>query len=143
MEVMPKKAVVAAAIALVAVAAVGAYQGWRRSSADEAQTGADGNLLPTTAAVTGARTASALIETTPTLTESQVRDIARQEVRASLRGDSAAASESAATAATTTTPPIGAGATPPPPRVAPAAPVVPPAPTATPDASAASNAPLF
>jgi 2-oxoglutarate dehydrogenase E2 component (dihydrolipoamide succinyltransferase) len=144
MEVMPKKAVVAAAVVLALVAALGAYQGWRRSGADEAQVAADGSLLPTTAAVSGVRQASALVETAPTLSEAQVREIARQEVRASLRGDSSSSSESAPS--TPAAPAAGASAPiggPAPPRVAPAAPVVPAAPAPAAEPAPAANAPLF
>lgn len=146
MEVIPRKAVLAAACALVALAVLGAYQGWRRSAVEEAQTAADGSLLPTTAAVSGAKTASALVETPTTLNDAQIREIARQEVRAALRGDSASSSESAPAKAAAT-PPSGATAataTPTPPR-----PTIGPAPTlqaptpAAPAEPAGQAAPLF
>jgi hypothetical protein len=140
MEPLPRKAVVAAVVVLVLLALLGTYQGWRRSAGDEAQTAADGSPLPVTAAVAGARPASALVEAPPTpLTEAQVRDIARQEIRASLRGDSAGATESAPSASTTnTTTPIGGAPAPRPAQAAPAA-----SPPPVPEPSGAANAPLF
>ncbi len=140
MEAIPKKAVVAAAAVIVALSLLGAYQGWRRSAADDAQTGADGSPLPTTPAVAGARQASALVEAPPVaLTEAQIRDIARQEVRASMRGDASAssapapASSSAASSAPAPAPPRPALPAPAP------VPVPPPAAESPPPASA----PLF
>jgi hypothetical protein len=156
METMPRKAVWAVAVVLVGLAAWGTYQGWKRSAVDEAGTAADGSLLPTVPAVAGARSATALVEPpAPALNEAQIREIARQEVRATLRGDAAASSESApasgsTSSATAPTPTIGPAAAPGtrPAASAPAAPApAAPPPAATPAPSPApsqsSNAPLF
>ena len=79
-----KRAVVLAAVALIALAGYGAYQGWQRSAADADVTASTDGLLPITNAVT-ARNASALVEPAPPiLTEAQIRTIARQEAQAAL-----------------------------------------------------------
>ncbi|HTI68175.1 MAG TPA: hypothetical protein VL460_11580 [Caulobacteraceae bacterium] len=127
MEAVPKKAVWAVAFVLFGLALLGAYQGWRRSTVDDTQTAADGSLLPTTAAVAGVRPAAALVETAQAgLNEAQIREIARQEVRAALRGDTGASNEAAAPAAdapgaATPGPPGAPGA----PRIGPIAPGAP------------------
>lgn len=143
MEAIPKKALMAVAVALAALSVIGVYQGWRRSAVDEAQTGADGSPLPTTPAVAGARQASALVEPPPVaLTEAQVRDIARQEVRASLRGDSAPAGASSPAAGAAGSAPSGAS-TPPAPRPPAPAPIAVPPPPPAAEPAPAPAAPLF
>ncbi len=73
-----------AAVALIALAGYGLYQGLERSAADADVTASTDGLLPTTNVV-AARNASALVEPPPPiLTEAQIRTIARQEVQAAL-----------------------------------------------------------
>jgi hypothetical protein len=140
METVPRKAVVAVAFIMVALAGIGAYQGFHRSSAAEPESGEAG-LPSLTSPVAGAKNASALTEPlAPNLTEAQIRDIARQEVRAALTkpASTPASSEGDDQA------PIGGGK----PLVAPAAPLKPPAlqtpvaPTNAPSGDA-NQAPLF
>jgi hypothetical protein len=142
MEAIPRKLVAAAAVILFGLALLGAYQGWRRSAVDEAQTAADGGLPLTTAAVAGARPASALVEAPPPpLSEAQVREIARQEARAALRSDSSAALEAPppASGAAPAAPGAPRAAAAAPALAPPAAPVVAPPTESPPPASA----PLF
>ena len=73
-------------MALVALAIMGAYQGWRRGAAEADVTAASDGMLPATNSV-AARQALALSEpSAPTLTEAQIRTIARQEAQAAIRG---------------------------------------------------------
>jgi hypothetical protein len=147
METVPNKAVVAAAVVILGLAGLGAYQGWRRSAADETQDA--GALLPAGAPVTGAKAAAPLTEPPPpAMTETQVREIARQEARAVLRGGSGSSADEAPADGGAAAPaaPIGgtasgAAGTRPAPAPAPA-PAPPPVPTPAP-APDTSQAPLF
>jgi hypothetical protein len=145
METVPNKAVVAAAVVILGLAGLGAYQGWRRSAADETQDA--GALLPAGAPVTGAKAAAPLTEPPPpAMTEAQVREIARQEARAVLRGGSGPSVDEAPAEAGASAGPIGGtapGAASARPAPAPApAPAPPPVPTPAP-APDTSQAPLF
>ncbi len=93
-QTMPRKTVWAAGLIILVLAALGGYQGWRRSGSDADQS-ADGGL-PLTAPASNARAASPLAEPSAAgLTEAQVRDIARQEARAALHRPASAADDSA------------------------------------------------
>jgi hypothetical protein len=120
-----------AAAALVALAIVGAYQGWQRSAADADVAGSTDGLLPVTNAVS-ARQASALAEPPPpVLTEAQIRTIARQEAQAALTRPATGPSEPSGPAAPTPSRPS-------------APPVDRPAPTPAPaPAAEGGNPPLF
>jgi len=122
-----KRAVWLAAVALVAVAGYGLYQGWQRGTADaDVAASADG-LLPTTSPV-AAKNASALVEPAPPiLTEAQIRSIARQEAQAALTRPASDAS-APKPAATGSTPPNPTPAPTPTPSPAPATPTAPPPP---------------
>jgi two-component system sensor histidine kinase DesK len=140
---MPKKTVWAAGLIILALAALGTYQGVRRAGTDSDNS--DSGLPTLTAPATNAKVASPLAEPiTPILTEDQVRDIARQEARAALRRsdtaptDTAGASETngetAAGATASAARPAGGNA------IAPAA-SRPAAPVPTPPAPAPAPAP--
>lgn len=82
------KAVWIAGAALALLSVIGAYQGWERSSPD-AELGVAADPLGPTVNALSAKPASALVEPTgPTLTEAQIRSIARQEARAALSAGS-------------------------------------------------------
>lgn len=140
MEAMPKKAVWTVAAALVALALLGTYQGWRRSALDEAQTAADGSLLPVAPAVKGARPAAALVEAPVVFSEAQIREFARQEARAALRGSEPVVSEAAPEA-----PSVGPAAAgqPPAPVAGPARPTPATPPAEAPAEGGTAAAPLF
>jgi len=129
-----RKTLLGVVAALIALSAYGAYQGWRRSAADDVANGSA--ILPTTPAVTGARNASPLVEPPPpALTEADVREIARQEARAALTREQAPATETDQQAAPAPSTPIIPPAAPLTPRPIPA-----PAPANPPSGDAA---PLF
>lgn len=134
MAAVSRRAVWAAGAAIVLLAIVGAYQGWRRSAADADVASSTDGLLPVTNAV-AARQASALLEPpAPALTEAQIRTIARQEAQAALTRP---APEPSAPPAAPATPPPNRSPAPTPPAPAPA-----PTPSSPPPADAA-NPPLF
>ena len=92
METVPPKLVVAVAIILVGLAGVGLYQGIHQRGGGDQDTSEGAGTL--TAPVAGAKAAAALTDPTAQgLTETQVREIARQEARAAL-GKPAAPAES-------------------------------------------------
>ena len=85
MAAVSRRAVWTAGAAIVLMALIGAYRGWRQSAADADVAASSDGLLPVTNAV-AARQASALAEPPPpVLTEAQIRTIARQEAQAALR----------------------------------------------------------
>ena len=136
MAAVSRRAVWAAGAALIALALIGAYQGWRRGTQEADVAASTDGLLPTTNAV-AARQAAPLAEPPPPiLTEAQIRTIARQEAQAAMtRPASTADSEGPSPA-----PPVSRPA----PAPAPERPIANPPPVAipapTPDAS---NAPLY
>ena len=80
---LPRQAVWAAAAAIGVVALWGAYQGWSSTNIDDGPGGPVAGLTP--GAPLSARQATALMENAGSLSEAQIRAIARQEVQAVLR----------------------------------------------------------
>lgn len=115
-----KRAVAAASVALLIAALFGAYRGFRGATTEADVAAASEGLMPTASAL-AARQASPLAEpTAATLTEAQIRVIARQEAQAALNaGNAPPASDPAANAAAAAETPAPAPA-----------PVAPPAPAA-------------
>jgi hypothetical protein len=84
---LPRQAVWVAALAVLALALVGAYEGWRRSGSSPADSPATVGAA-VTPTVNAAKTATALEEPEAplpeALTEARVRTIVRQEIQAAL-----------------------------------------------------------
>lgn len=135
MAIVSRRAVWTAGAAIVLLAIVGAYQGWRQGTA-EADVAASGEgLLPLTNAV-AARQASALAEPpAPVLTEAQIRTIARQEAQAALTRPASEPSAPSASSPSAAPSRSSAASSPSP---APA-----PAPAPSPPPADGGNAPLF
>lgn len=144
MESLPRPAVVTAAWVLLALAVLGAYQGWSRSALDESGAATAGVLSPTVAPVAGAKNATPLSDSALMLSEQQIREIARQEARAVVRGDPSPASTGPSGGGSAAgQPPIGAARPVPVPSLAPER-IAPERPSAaSPEPPAESQAPLF
>lgn len=142
MESLPRPVVLTAAWVLLALAVLGAFQGWRRSSLDESGAATSGVLTPAVAPVAGAKNATPLSDAA-LLSEQQIRDIARQEARAVMRGDQSPSPAPGGDAAPGARPPIGNVRPLPPPSLLPerTAPERPPASPSEPQPE--SQAPLF
>ena len=143
MESLPRPAVMTAAWVLLALAVLGAFQGWRRSSLDESGAATAGVLTPAVAPVAGAKNATPLSDASLMLNEQQIREIARQEARAVVRGDPSPTSTSSNGSSTSSQAPIGGARPVPVPSLAPER-VAPDRPPATsPEPPSDAQAPLF